>query len=435
MQNDSFIALGAEVFDGGSFRREDIFVSDGRFVASPPADAPVLDFSGLPFRVVALPGLADCHVHLREPGFVRKETIATGTAAAAAGGFTDVCAMPNLNPVPDCPDGLRAELDAIRRSASVRVHPFAAITKGEKGGELVDFQALAPYVAGFSDDGRGLQDKGLAREAFAAAREAGRPISAHCEVEALVPCGGCVHDGAYALAHCLAGIPSSSEWRMVERDIELVRDTGVQYHVCHISTRESAEIVREAKRDGLPVTCETAPHYLLLTEDDLADDGRFKMNPPLRTRADREALLEALADGTIDCIATDHAPHAEEEKAKGLSGSAFGIVGLETSLALCWTYLVERGTIASARLLECMSSNPRRIFRLPETRIAPGCPADAVFVALGVRDAIEPSRFLSKGRATPFAGWTVQARVLRTILAGETVAAPRQASWRSDVSC
>lgn len=421
MDGDSFIALGVEVFDGESFRRGDIFVSGGRFADAPPADAQAIDFARFPFRVAALPGLCDCHVHLREPGFSHKETIATGTAAAAAGGFTDVCAMPNLDPVPDCLDSLRPELGAIARSARIRVHPFGAITKGEKGRELADFAALAPHVAGFSDDGKGLQDKGLAREAFAAIRETGKTVSAHCEVESLVPSGGCVHDGRYALAHCLSGIPSSSEWKMVERDMELVRDTGVRYHVCHISTKESAEIVREAKKDGLPVTCETAPHYLLLTEDDLLEDGRFKMNPPLRSRFDREALLEALEDGTIDCIATDHAPHAEAEKAKGLAGSAFGIVGLETSLALCWTHLVERGIVTLERLVECLSANPRRVFGLPETRIAPGRSADVVFVALGVQDNIDTARFLSKGRATPFAGWTVSARILRTILGGKTV--------------
>lgn len=377
-------------------------------------------FPDIPYPAATLPALADCHVHLREPGAEYKETIATGTAAAAAGGFSDVCAMPNLNPVPDCPDALRRELDAIARSARVRVHPFAAITRGQAGRELADLAALAPLVVGFSDDGHGLQDAGLAREAFAAARELGKPISAHCEVNALIPAGGCVHDGAFARAHALAGIPSASEWRMVERDLELVRDTGVQYHVCHVSTKESVEIIRDAKKDGLRVTCETAPHYLLLCDDDLADEGRFKMNPPVRAAGDREALRGALADGTIDCIATDHAPHSAEEKSRGLSGSAFGIVGLETAFALCYTYLVETGVITLDALIDRMSTRPRAIFGLPPAR--PGL--DEFRVALGVDDTIDPERFLSKGRATPLAGWAVHARVLRTAVDGTAVFAP-----------
>ena len=356
---------------------------------------------------ILLPGLADCHVHLREPGAEYKETIASGTAAAAAGGFTDICAMPNLNPVPDCLDALQVELEAIERSARVRVHPFAAITKGQAGRELAELAALAPHVVGFSDDGHGLQDIGLAREAFAAAREVGRPISAHCEVNSLVPAGGCVHDGAYARAHFLTGIPSSSEWRMVERDLEIVRDTGVQYHICHVSTKESAMLVREAKRDGLRISCETAPHYLLLCDDDLADEGRFKMNPPVRGADDRDALREALADGTIDCIATDHAPHSAEEKARGLAGSSFGIVGLETSFALCYTYLVEKGVLTLDALIDRMSTRPRAIFGLPPAE------KDAIEVAIGVNDTIDPSRFLSKGHSTPFAGWQVSARIIR----------------------
>ncbi|MBR0056296.1 MAG: dihydroorotase [Kiritimatiellae bacterium] len=377
-------------------------------------------------RLVVLPAFADCHVHLREPGAEYKETIATGTAAAAAGGFSDVCAMPNINPVPDGIDALRVELNAIRRSARVRVHPFAAITRGQEGRELADFAALAPHVVGFSDDGHGLQDRGLAREAFAAARDVGRPISAHCEVNALIPAGGCVHDGAFARAHCLAGIPSASEWRMVERDLEIARDTGVRYHVCHISTRESAMLVRDAKHDGLRVTCETAPHYLLLCDADLRDEGRFKMNPPVRSAEDREALREALADGTIDCIATDHAPHSEEEKTRGLAGSAFGIVGLETAFPLCYTYLVETGAISLEALIDRMSTRPRAIFGLPPAPAMSDCsvvaetveaakgdiPPGMVGVMVGVRDRIDPARFRSKGRATPFTGWEVHARIL-----------------------
>lgn len=368
-------------------------------------------------EIVVIPPLADCHVHFREPGAEYKETIATGSAAAAAGGFSDVCTMPNLNPVPDCLAWLQREREAIAVSARVRVHPFAAITRGEAGHELSDFAALAPFVVGFSDDGHGLQDSGLAREAFAAAREVNRPVSAHCEVNSLVPPGGCVHDGAFARAHSLVGIPSSSEWRMVERDLELVRDTHVQYHVCHISTKESASIIREAKKDGLRISCETAPHYLLLTDGDLADEGRFKMNPPVRSAADCEALREALADGTIDCIATDHAPHSAEEKSRGLASSAFGIVGLETAFSLCYTYLVETGLISLETLIDRMSVRPRAIFGLP----TPSISSDFTEVALGKSTIIDSASFLSKGHATPFDGWQVHARIVRTVIDGKQV--------------
>lgn len=392
-------------------------IRDGRIAATCAGGAEI-DFSASPFKVLALPAPADVHVHLREPGFEYKETIATGTAAAAAGGFTDVCAMPNLRPVPDSPETLRPQLDAMATSARIRVHPYGAITKGEAGRELADMAALAPYVVAFSDDGKGLQDEGIAREAFAAVRETGKPLAAHCEVEPLVPRGGCVHDGAFARAHRLIGIPSSSEWKMVERDLGIVRDTGVRYHVCHVSTKESVALVRAAKRDGLPVTCETAPHYLILSDGDLADEGRFKMNPPVRGAADRDALLEGIADGTIDCIATDHAPHSPDEKGRGLAGSAFGIVGLETSLPLCATFLVKRGILSWAQLADRMSTRPRGIFGLPSAGLFAGSGANAVFVAVGVDDIVDPGKFQSKGRATPFAGWAVSARIALTLIDG-----------------
>jgi len=392
-------------------------VRDGRLVDF-LSDGALIDFSGSPFKVLALPAPADVHVHLREPGFEYKETIATGTAAAAAGGFTDVCAMPNLRPVPDSTESLRPQLDAIGSSARIRVHPYGAITKGEAGRELADIAGLAPYVVAFSDDGKGLQDEGVAREAFAAVRETGKPLAAHCEVESLVPSGGCVHMGAFSDARSLVGIPSASEWRMVERDLGIVRDTGVRYHVCHVSTKESVELIRAAKRDGLPVTCETAPHYLILRDGDLADEGRFKMNPPVRGADDRDALLEGIADGTIDCIATDHAPHSPSEKGRGLAGSAFGIVGLETSLPLCATFLVKRGIFSWPQLVDRMSTRPRAIFGLPPAGLSAGSGANAVFVAVGVDDKVDPGKFLSKGRATPFAGWPLAARVVLTLIDG-----------------
>lgn len=361
-------------------------------------------------RLVVHGGLADVHVHFREPGFEYKETITTGAAAAANGGFTDVCAMPNLSPVPDSLETLRPELDAIASVSTVRIHPFGAITVREEGREIADIEGLAPFVCGFSDDGRGVRDAGLMREAMERAAAVGKVISAHCEDKSLVDGEGVVHDGAWAVAHGFHGISSASEWRMVERDLELVRDAGCRYHVCHVSTRESVGIIREAKKSGIAVTCETAPHYLVLCEDDLQDAGRFKMNPPLRSRADRDALVEGIADGTIDCVATDHAPHSAEEKSRGLAGSAFGVVGLECAFPVLYTALVEADRIPLERLVDAMSSRPRAIFGLP--------PGDGDFteIALGVKDAVDPATFLSKGRSTPFANMEVHARILRTVI-------------------
>lgn len=354
-------------------------------------------------------GFADVHVHFREPGFEYKETIASGSAAAVRGGFTDVCTMPNLSPVPDSLKHLRPQLDAIASTARVRVHPFGAITVGEAGREIADLEAMSPYVCGFSDDGRGVDDSGLMREAMQRAKALGKVISAHCEVRGLVPAGAAVHEGEWAARKGFAVIPSASEWRMVERDVELAGDVGAAYHVCHVSTKESVQIVREAKASGFRVTCETAPHYLVLCEDDLQDDGRFRMNPPLRSRADRDALVEGLVDGTIDCVATDHAPHSAEEKSRGLAGSLSGIVGLECAFPVLYTRLVETGRIALERLIDAMTDRPRAIFGL---RTAPG---DCAEIALGVTDIVDPSTFLSKGRSTPFAGMEVHARILRTV--------------------
>lgn len=401
----------------GRIEEGQLTVEEGRVthdVTAGPDDR-VIDLGG---RTV-VPGLVDVHVHLREPGFPQKETIATGTAAAAAGGYTTVCSMPNVNPAPDTPEHLEEQLAIIRRDAVTRVVPYGSITIGQRGrGELVDFAALAPYVAGFSDDGRGVQSAELMEEAMRRAAAVGRPIVAHCEVDDLLH-GGYIHDGVYCHTHGHRGISSESEWRQVERDIALAAKTGCQYHVCHISTKESVALVREAKARGLRVSCETGPHYLLLCDEDLREEGRFKMNPPLRSRADRDALLEGIVDGTIEVIATDHAPHTADEKSRGLAGSAMGVVGLETAFPLLYKYLVMEGVVSFERLMELMSANPRRIFGFGGGLKA-GDPADFTVLDLDARYAIDPATFLSKGRATPFAGWDVQGRAVLTVVGGRT---------------
>ena len=408
----------ASIFEGGRFVTGDLVVDGGRIVsvggeaADGGADRTV-DLGGLHL----LPGLVDVHVHLREPGFTQKETIATGTAAAAHGGYTTVCAMPNLNPAPDSPATLGVELAAIGRDARVKVIPYGCITMGQRGaGELVDFAALAPDVVGFSDDGRGVQSEALMEEAMRRAAAVRKPIVAHCEVDDLLR-GGYIHDGEYCREHGHRGISSESEWRQVERDIALAERTGCQYHVCHVSTRESVELVRRARACGLAVSCETAPHYLLLCDEDLQEEGRFKMNPPLRSRADRDALREGVLDGTIEIIATDHAPHTAEEKSRGLAGSAMGIVGLECAFPLLYTYLVKPGMLTLERLVELMSLNPRRIFGLGGGLQA-GQPADFTVMDLGAEYEINPAAFLSMGHATPFAGWRVGGRTMLTVVDG-----------------
>lgn len=356
-------------------------------------------------KVITIPGLVDLHVHFREPGFSYKETIKTGSEAARAAGYTDVFTMPNLNPVPDNLDNLRVQTAIIERDAAIGVHPYASITKGQKGaGELVDFDALAPYVAGFSDDGRGVQSEDLMREAMRRCKAAGSIIVAHCEVDSLL-FGGYIHDGQYAQLHQHRGICSESEWKEIERDIRLVEETGCRFHICHISTKESVALIREAKRKGLPVTCETAPHYLLLTDMDLQEEGRWKMNPPLRSAADRDALIEGIVDGTIDCIATDHAPHSAEEKSRGLEKSAFGIVGLETAFPLMYTYFVRKGIISLERLVELMSLNPRNIMGMGE-------PTEMIRWNVSEEYEIDSAKFLSMGHATPFDGWKVYGKVI-----------------------
>ena len=404
----------AAIYTGGRFAAGEFAVEGGRIVpVAGAAPDRTVDLGG---RHV-IPGLVDVHVHLREPGFSQKETIASGTAAAARGGYTTVCSMPNLNPAPDAPDTLRAQTEIIRRDAVVRVVPYGCITMGQRGaGELVDFAALAPDVVGFSDDGRGVQSDELMEEAMRRVAKAGRPVVAHCEVDDLLR-GGYIHDGEYCRAHGHKGICSESEWKQVERDIALAEKTGCQYHVCHVSTKESVELVRRAKTRGVRVSCETAPHYLLLCDEDLQEDGRFKMNPPLRSREDRAALIAGVADGTIEVIATDHAPHTAEEKSRGLAGSAMGIVGLECAFPLMYKYMVLPGTLTLEKLVALMSDNPRRIFGLGGG-LNVGGEADFTVLDLGAQYEIDPAAFLSKGRATPFAGWPVQGRSVLTIVGG-----------------
>ena len=402
----TLVLNNAKVFRSGVFSRNDVSVSLGGGVSR--AVSPVcVDASSF----VVLPGFVDVHVHLREPGFSYKETIRSGSLAAAHGGYTTVCAMPNLNPVPDSMEHLQPELDAIRRDAVIRVLPYGAITEGEKGEKLADLDAMAPYVVAFSDDGKGVQDREMMRAAMLKAKQLGRLIVAHCEDNSLLH-GGYIHDGAYARTHGHRGICSESEWRPIQRDLELVRETGCGYHVCHISTKESVDLIRKAKAEGLDVTCETGPHYLLLDDSCLQEDGCFKMNPPLRDKADREALLEGLADGTIDMIATDHAPHSAEEKGRGLEKSAMGIVGLETAFPLLYTELVKPGVISMERLMELLHDAPCRRFNIP---------TDTGFTVFNLNDTyrIDPADFLSMGKATPFTGWEVQGRCLLTA-AGET---------------
>ena len=364
-------------------------------------------------NLVLLPGFCDVHVHFREPGFSYKETIRSGSRAAARGGYTSVCAMPNLNPVPDSAEHLAEELDYIRSGARIEVLPYGAITVGQRGEQLADLEAMAPDVIAFSDDGHGVQKEAMMLEAMERAKALGKMIVAHCEDNALLH-GGYIHDGAYAREHGHKGICSESEWGPIARDLELAARTGCAYHVCHVSAKESVELIRQAKKSGVNVSCETAPHYLVLDETDLEEDGRFKMNPPLRAPEDREALLEGILDGTIEMIATDHAPHSAEEKAKGLSGSAFGIVGLETAFPVLYTKLVLPGVLTLEQLVRLLDENPRKRFGIPRR-------ADFALWDLGSETRIDPSQFHSQGRATPFRDWRVHGICQMTVHNGNIV--------------
>lgn len=397
---EHYILRGGTWADSDGIRPADVEVINGKICritkhGEIPAEGVVnFDMKG---KLVTY-GLADVHVHFRQPGFEAKETIATGSKAAARGGFTTVCAMPNLNPTPDTPEHIEEEWKHIKEDAIIEVLPYASITLERKGRELVDMAALKDLAVAFSDDGSGVQNEEIMRKAMQKAAELDVIIAAHCEDNNLLY-GGYIHDGEYCKANGHKGICSESEWGPIERDLKLAEETGCRYHVCHISTKESVELIRQAKKRGVKVTCETGPHYLVFSDEDLKDEGRFKMNPPIRSIADRDALIAGIKDGTIDCIATDHAPHTADEKSRGLRGSAMGVVGLETSFGVCYTYLVKAGIISLERLLELMCFNPRRIFRLN----VEGTANLAVF-DLNEEWTVDPDEFASMGKTTPFEG-------------------------------
>ena len=364
-------------------------------------------------NVYIFPAFCDVHVHFREPGFFYKETIKTGSLAAARGGYTDVCTMPNLNPVPDSVENIKKQIEIIKKDAVVRVHPYAAITVGEKGETLTDMKALSPYCIAFSDDGKGVQSEDMMRGAMLKAKALGKIIAAHCEDNSLL-CGGYIHKGEYARLHGHKGICAESEWKPIERDLRLAKETGCKYHVCHISCKESVELIRKAKAEGVDVTCETAPHYLIFNDMDLKESGNFKMNPPIRSEEDRQALIKGLQDGTIDMIATDHAPHGYDEKSRGLENSLMGVVGLETAFPVLYTYLVKKGIITLEKLIELMAINPRRRFGITQTE-------DICVYDLQSEYKIDPCEFKSKGKSTPFDGLTVAGKNLLTVCGGKAV--------------
>jgi len=359
------------------------------------------------------PGFCDVHVHFREPGFSYKETMVTGSRASARGGYTDVCTMPNLNPVPDSVENLQIQRNLIREGACIHVYPYGAITVGEQGQVMADLEGMAPDVIAFSDDGKGVQSDDMMRQAMLRAKALGKMIVAHCEVNDLLR-GGYIHDGDYAKTHGHRGICSESEYAQIARDIELVKETGCKYHVCHISTRESVELIRKAKAEGVDITCETGPHYLVMNDSMLREEGRFKMNPPIRSEEDRKALVEGLLDGTIDMIATDHAPHSAEEKAKGLENSAFGVVGIETAFAVMYTHFVEPGILPLERLIDLLAANPRKRFGIP-------CGDSYTVWDLNKEFTVDPGEFLSMGKATPFEGWKLKGECVMTICDGKVV--------------
>lgn len=411
------------LFTKEGFLPADLLTAEGRIVSIArgldAAGAAVIDLH----HAAVFPGFVDVHVHLREPGFSYKETIRTGTLSAARGGYVHVCAMPNLDPVPDSLEALNVQREIIARDAAVHVHPYGAITRGERGEALADMEAMAPFVAGFSDDGRGVQSGEMMRKAMEEAKRLGKPIAAHCEDNGLLR-GGYIHDGDYARARGHRGICSESEWGQIARDLKLAEETGVKYHVCHVSARESVALIREAKARGVDVTCETGPHYLVFCDGDLQEDGRFKMNPPIRSREDRAALIEGLRDGTIDMIATDHAPHSAEEKSRGLEKSAMGVVGLETAFAAVYTHLVKPGLLSMDRLMALLNGNAARRFGYG-TPLAEGQPANLTVFGLDRPFRVDPEQFQSMGRATPFAGMELYGVCLLTMADGKIV-------WRED---
>ena len=401
----------ANVYDNGEFKKQTMLL-DGASLSIfsgdvSPMDVPTFD------NIAIFPGFCDVHVHFREPGFSYKETIATGSRAAAHGGYTAVCTMPNLNPTPDSPENLKVQTDIIERDAVIAVFPYGTITKGQMGEELSDMEGMKDKAIAFSDDGKGVQTDSLMLEAMTKAHSLGKMIVAHCEDNSLLR-GGYIHDGEYAKAHGHRGICSESEFGQIARDLELVKNVGCKYHVCHVSAKESVEVIREAKRQGVDVTCETAPHYLTMTDLDLKEEGRFKMNPPIRSEADRLALIEGLKDGTVDMIATDHAPHSAEEKSRGLEKSNMGVVGIETAFPIMYTYLVKPGVMTLEELVDVMSVKPRARF---------GIESDVGFTVFDLGDEydIDPDDFVSMGKSTPFAGVRVSGRCLATIYDGKVV--------------
>ncbi len=403
---------GALVYDNGVMKKLDMYF-DGKSLTPYVGDLFSFDSSSVFDNTVIFPGFCDVHVHLREPGFSYKETIATGTAASARGGYTAVCSMPNLDPTPDSRENLYKQLEIIKKDAKIAVLPYGTITKKQVGRELSDMEDIAPDVVAFSDDGKGVQDENMMREAMLKAKALGKMIVAHCEDNSLLH-GGYIHDGEYAKAHGHRGICSESEWGPIVRDIKLAEETDCAYHVCHISTKESVQAIREAKARGVNVTCETGPHYILLDDSCLQEDGRFKMNPPLRSPEDREAILEGILDGTIDMVATDHAPHSAEEKSRGLEKSAMGVVGIETAFATLYTDLVKTGMLPLEELCKLLSKNPRERFNITAD------PGFTVF-EVGKEYEIDPEEFLSMGRATPFKGKRVYGKCLLTVYNGEAV--------------
>jgi dihydroorotase len=408
------------LFTKDGFRPVDLSVAEGRVISvagglEAAAGTVTIDLH----HAAVFPGFVDVHVHLREPGFSYKETIRTGSLAAARGGYAHVCAMPNLNPIPDSLETLNVQREIIARDAAVRVHPYGAITRGERGEALADMEAMAPYTAGFSDDGRGVQSEAMMREAMGEAKRLGKVIAAHCEDNSLLR-GGYIHDGDYARSRGHRGICSESEWGQIARDLRLAEETGCAYHVCHISAKESVDLIRQAKARGVDVTCETGPHYLVFSDQDLQEDGRFKMNPPIRSRADRAALIEGLLDGTIDMIATDHAPHSAEEKGRGLEKSAMGVVGLETAFAAVYTHLVKPGILSMERLMALLNGNAAKRFGFG-TPLEAGQPADLTVFDLDKPYVVDPARFQTMGRATPFAGMELYGVCKLTMVDGRIV--------------
>ena len=404
----------ANVYCNSQFTQQDILINNG--IIAEISDSLAPEFADVMYdfeNCYVFPGFCDVHVHFREPGFFYKETIASGSKASARGGYTAVCTMPNLNPVPDSVEHLKIQKDIIENSACIHVFPYGSITVGQKGEELSDLDGMAPDVIAFSDDGRGVQSDEMMRAAMKKAKSLDKMIVAHCEVNELLR-GGYIHDGDYAKEHGHRGICSESEWMQIARDIELVKETGVKYHVCHISTKESVDIIRKAKADGVDITCETGPHYLVMDDSMLEEDGRYKMNPPLRGKEDRDALIEGIIDGTIDMITTDHAPHSAEEKSKGLENSAFGVVGIETAFPIMYTYLVKTGIITMERLVELMAINPRKRF---------GIELGNDYTIWNVEEEymVDPKEFISLGKATPFKGWKVNGRCLLTVCDGKIV--------------